>query len=173
MHFENALLRAASSGVVAFACELHLKSEAVCSILMFHCLCVSSTIITASIIVLIIISVPCKLFVFHVPLVSALLCISPVVVVAIKNRSMHTAHTYSHTISNLQINDCIIQSASEVHTNDMSLFTMWIAKYSNNNHVIHIKIAYYTLFFWCFFFVFFFSSYCRWFFNFYTVCARL
>lgn len=60
-----------------------------------------------------------------------------------------SAHT--HINSNLQIDDCIIQSASEVcyKVNDMSCLTS-IAKIFNtnsNDHVIQVEIAYILMFF--------------------------
>lgn len=115
-----------------------------------QCLCVSPTIITASIIV-IIISHSCTFQFFPLPFSKSFVHFTRR---CNKNCSMHT-------INNLQINDCIIQSASEVlYVNDMSCLTS-IAKHSSNNnnnndHVIQVKIAYilmYLMFFFRHFFL--------------------
>lgn len=84
-----------------------------------------------------------------------------------KNCSMHT-HT-QRTINDLQIDDCIIQSASEVYynVNDTSCLTLTAKifnKQHTNDHVIHVEIAYILMLLMCFFVIF-----CHFFLNL-TVC---
>lgn len=71
-----------------------------------------------------------------------------------KNCSSRT-HT-QRTINDLQIDDCIIQSASEVYYNvsDTSCLTSTAKifnKQHTNDHVIHVEIAYILMFFRHFF----------------------
>lgn len=132
IYFENALLL-----LVHWVKEhLHVNSfkhEALAA--HIQCLCVSSTIITASIIV-IIISHSCTFHIFFFsPLPAHIFFLKSFMHFTRRCNKNCSMRTHTHTINNLQIDDCIIQSASEVHynVNEMSCLTS-IAKKMQQQH---------------------------------------